>query len=559
MAAADSIRMDYNTLIPMRDGVKLSIDIFRPDDSDKHPSVLIRSPYHKSAIHKNPEGFIRMARSGYAVVFQDHRGKGASEGIEGASEQEDGYDTIEWLASQQWCTGKIGMFGMSALGHAQWDAAIAQPPHLTTICPANTLSGTATFFRKGVIQLEAAVRMNLTNAQNALAVSTLPPEENKMYREKLNRIAANMDGQYNFLPLKDIPINNLPELLEPVTSKLITHMDDEDYRLQFRHPAELEKVLVPAMHTADWFDPLVGFVFESYHAVTERGGSELARNNQKLIMGPWLNDVIIGAQGEDNTAMHIRWYDYWLKGIDNGIMKEPKVRLFVMGANVWRDEHSWPIARTRYTNYYFHSAGHANTLHGDGSLATTAPEGEKPDTYIYDPGNPVRSKGLVIVHDKRVFDQTEVEERNDVLVYSTPVLNKDVEVTGPVEVRLFASSSAVDTDFTGKLVDVHPEGIPYNLNEGIIRARYRESLTEPKLLKQGEVYEFALSLGCISNVFKAGHRIRLEISSSNFPKYDRNLNTGHPVGQDAEIKVAMQTVFHDTKYPSHIILPVIPE
>jgi uncharacterized protein len=316
--------------------------------------------------------------------------------------------------------------------------------------------------------------------------------------------------------------------------------------------------LVPALHIADWFDPLVNFVFESYHAVTERGGSELARNNQKLIMGPWLGNEIIGAKGEDNIAMHIRWYDYWLKGIDNGIMKEPKVRIFIMGANVWRDENEWPIARTHYTNYYFHSGGRANSLNGDGSLGTAVPGEEKPDTYTYDPNNPVPSKGLVIVTDQRVFDQSDVEARNDVLIYTTPVLDKDIEVTGPIDIKLYASSSAVDTDFTGKLVDVHPDGKANNLNEGIIRARYRESLTEPKRLNPGEVYEFTINLGCISNVFKAGHRIRLEIASSYFPKYDRNLNTGHPVGMDAEMKVAVQTVFHEKRYPSHIILPVIP-
>jgi len=297
------------------------------------------------------------------------------------------------------------------------------------------------------------------------------------------------------------------------------------------------------------------------------------RSSQKLLMGPWAHllpysvpttrgtgDIDFGPESRiELHEIQVRWFDYWLKGIKNGIMEEPPIRIFVMGNNVWRDEYEWPLARTQYTPYYFRSKGKANSDKGDGILSPEPPADEPADHYIYDPYQPVPTLGgntLGIA--MGVFDQRPVESMPNVLVYTSPPLEKDLEVTGPIRVELFASSSAPDTDFTAKLVDVRPDGYGQNIADGIIRARYRNSLTYPSLLRPGEIYEFTIDLWATSHVFKTGHRIRVDISSSNFPRFDRNPNTGNRINTDRELRSAEQRIFHDSKYPSHILLPVIP-
>jgi hypothetical protein len=257
---------------------------------------------------------------------------------------------------------------------------------------------------------------------------------------------------------------------------------------------------------------------------------------------------------EDVTGQHLRWFDHWLKGKDNGVEKDPPVRIFVMGANVWRDESEWPLQRAKYRKFYLHSGGQSNTRDGNGALSARLPGDELSDSYLYDPRNPVLSQEM----GAGAFDQRPVESRPDVLVYTSEVLENDLEVTGPVTLKLYAATTALDTDFTGKLVDVWPEGPAYNVAEGIVRARFRRSADVPELLKPEEVYEYDIDLGGTSNVFKAGHRIRVEISSSNFPKWARNLNTGENTGSDAMPRIAAQTVYHDRRRASHIVLPVIP-
>jgi putative CocE/NonD family hydrolase len=265
----------------------------------------------------------------------------------------------------------------------------------------------------------------------------------------------------------------------------------------------------------------------------------------------------------DLDGIHFRWYDYWLKGIDNGIMDDPPVRIFVMGDNVWRDEQEWPLARAISTEYYFHSQGKANSLHGNGVLSVDLPSGEPSDVYLYNPEDPVPTNGGALCCNpyfaaSGAFEQREVEGRQDVLVYTTPPLDREVEVTGPVTVTLWAATSATDTDFTAKLVDVCEDGCARNLTDGIIRARYRDSMSSPSLLTPGDVYRYTIDLWATSNVFKAGHSIRVEISSSNFPRFDRNTNTGYTIAQDTTSKPAMQTILHDAEHPSHITLPVVP-
>jgi putative CocE/NonD family hydrolase len=265
----------------------------------------------------------------------------------------------------------------------------------------------------------------------------------------------------------------------------------------------------------------------------------------------------------DFEGVQLRWYDHWVKGIDNGVRNDAPVRLFVMGENAWRDEREWPLARTQYTRYYLHSRGRANSLHGDGVLSTTEPGAEQPDRFLYDPRHPVPTRGGPLccwpgALPQGAYDQTVVESREDVLVYSTPPLAQDVEVTGPVVVTLYAASSAVDTDFTAKLVDVHPSGFVQNLTDGIIRARYRQSTARAELLEPGKVYAYTIDLWATSNVFKAGHCIRVEISSSNFPRFDRHPNTGGDLATATELVPAIQTVYHNGTSPSHVTLPLIP-
>jgi putative CocE/NonD family hydrolase len=255
----------------------------------------------------------------------------------------------------------------------------------------------------------------------------------------------------------------------------------------------------------------------------------------------------------DVTGMHIRWFDRWLKGIENGLTEEPPVKIFVMGDNIWRDEKEWPLARTRYTRYFLHSNGQANSRSGDDTLSEILPDDEPADNFLYDPKNPAPSNEMGM----GAYDQQDLESRPDILVYSSLPLETNLEVTGPVQLIAYASSSAVDTDFSGKLVDVWPNGRAYNVAEGIVRGRYLKSIWEPEVVKPEEIYEYAIDLGSTSNVFKAGHRIRVEISSSNFPKWDRNLNTGLQIDQNEKYKLAMQTVLHDVGHPSHILLPVI--
>jgi putative CocE/NonD family hydrolase len=290
-------------------------------------------------------------------------------------------------------------------------------------------------------------------------------------------------------------------------------------------------------------------------------------------MGPWAHllpysiptsqgtgDIDFGPEALiELHALQVRWFDYFLKGIKNGILDEAPIRLFVMGDNRWRDEYEWPLARTLYTNLYLHSSGKANSLQGDGSLSFSAPGEEPQERYVYDPQDPVPTRGgTTLGLAMGVLDQTKIEEREDVLVYTSAALTADTEITGPISLKLFAASSASDTDFTAKLVDVRPDGYAQNVAEGIIRARFRESLFNPTLITPTNVYTYTIDLWATSHVFKVGHRFRLEVSSSNFPRYDRNPNTGHDFGVDTELRPAQQTIFHDSRYPSHLVLPVIP-
>jgi len=577
MLPTESIKLEINVPVKMRDGSLLYADIWRPDNGNRHPAILTRLPYNKNIMFPTRSGYMnpqRFARCGYAVIIQDVRGTGSSEdkAFFWHQEVDDGYDSVEWAAAQPWCDGNIGMYGYSYFGYTQWAAAVSQPPHLKAICPGMTQSAPHSFpfSNKGdKFKLQIHLRWCLMISTLGLLRSHLSPQEIKPLQEYLIYFTDNIQDEFNFLPLKDSPaIKKIDELgMKPLFSDILAHIDDADYWQKVGGPLPLQKVNVPVMNIAGWYDvDMTPGVLDSFRAIKERGDSE-GVVSQKLVIGPWIHSSdmlnLVGqldfgqvASGAvvDVSGMHLRWFDHWLKGIDNGVQNEPPVLIFVMGDNKWRVENEWPLARTRFTKYYFHSGGRANSRMGDGLLNLLTPSEELNDNFLYDPRNPVPSNELGM----GAFDQQEVETRSDILVYTSELLETDLEVTGPVRMVLYASTSAVDTDFSAKLVDVYPGGRAFNVAEGIVRARYLRSLTEAVPVEPDKTYEYTIDLGGVSNVFKAGHRIRVEVSSSNFPKWDRNLNTGHLLGQDREIKLAAQTVYHQKLNPSHILLPIIP-
>jgi putative CocE/NonD family hydrolase len=586
MAKKIKIRIERNVPATMRDGAVLYADVYRPDLEGQFPVLLKRTPYDKSLpliimLSLDP---IYAASQGYVVILQDTRGRYTSEGdfYPFRDEASDGYDTVEWAASQSWSSGKVAMYGGSYMGVTQWLAATAQPPHLVTIFPQLTASAD---YHNGWIYQGGAFLLGfgLYWALASFAGDTLKRLRagSQTFEQELGELFQAIDDirdGYFHLPLEDYPPLKTGGLA-PYFYDWITHPENDDYWQQWNIGARRGKITVPAFHVGGWYDLFLGGTLANYTGMRQDGGTPQARQQQRLIIGPWAHGAVLTNLTGDMdfgiaaspdvlglTGIQLRWFDFWLKGEDNGILNEPQVKIFVMGENVWRDENEWPLARTWYIDYYFHSNGNANTLNGDGALSADAPGPEPIDVYLYDPRHPVPTYGganmlpgsaLHYLHGPK--DQRAIEARSDVLVYSTPPLEQAVEVTGPVTVTLFASSSAVDTDFTAKLVDVHPDGYAQNLTDGIIRARYRESEKQPSLLEPGKIYEYNIDLWATSNVFKAGHCIRVEISSSNFPRFDRNPNTGRAFGDDAELIPSIQTIYHDAAHPSHIVLPIIPE
>ncbi len=576
MLSTESLKIEINVPVRMRDGAVLYADVYRPDDGRRHPAVLTRLPYNKSVEFPTCAGYLNpllYARAGYAVVVQDVRGTGSSEGTASFWQQEvqDGYDSVEAIAGQPWCDGNIGMFGYSYFGYTQWAAAVARPPHLKAICPCATntfLHGHPFSIRGDKMRLQIHYVWTLMISSLGLLRPQKPPAYNASTNDRLTYLTDHRDDLSRFLPLKDSPvIQTVDELgMVPRFSDLILHANDAEYWQKFGTPLPLDKVVTPPLHIVGWYDiDMVPAVLNSYLALEKFGAIAGKKLPQKLVIGPWVHtadmpnkvgelDFGLSSSGgvADIAGQQIRWYDHWLKGLANGVVDEPPVRIFVMGDNRWRDENEWPLARTQYRQYYFHSRGRANTLSGDGSLSPAAPVEEQSDSYLYDPRKPVLTHKM----GAGAYDRHEVEIRPDVLVYTSDALNSDLEVTGPVQIKLWAASSAVDTDFAATLVDVWPDGRAYNVAEGITRAGFvPPSSLHP--IVPGEINQYSIDLGATSNVFKAGHRIRVEITSSNFPRWDLNLNTGQPIGLSSEIKLALQSIFHQGQYPSHIILPVV--
>jgi putative CocE/NonD family hydrolase len=564
------IKTEHGVTMKTRDGVTLRADLYWPAAAGKYPTLLQRTPYNKD----NTAEFARKAAArGYFVVVQDVRGRYTSDGdwYVFRHESEDGYDAVEWAASLPQSNGKVGMFGGSYVGATQMLAAIAHPPHLAGICPVVTASN---YHENWTYQGGAFEQWFDESWTSGLAQDTL----NRAIRDNTNALVGS-----TVLPLDHYPVFNIPAprngavltgRLAPYFLDWLAHPTYDDYWKQWSIDENFDKIQVPALTIAAWYDIFQGGSLRNYLGMKEHAGNEAARAGQRLLVtigghaggGRHIGDVDFGpaAAEFDENDLTLDWYDYLFLGKQNQFADAAKpVRIFVMGVNEWRNEESWPLKRAKETRYLLESGGKANSASGDGVLTTASAHSEPSDSYIYDPANPVPTVGGPLCCDGTHLpagprDQKEVEARQDVLVYSTPPLEENIEVTGPVSLDLFAKSSAVDTDFTAKLVDVAPDGVAHNLTEGILRARFRESTTgEPRPITPGEVYEYKIDLWSTSNVFLKGHRIRLEVSSSNFPRFDRNLNTGKDDVTDAEIVKATNTVLHDAAHPSALILPVV--
>jgi len=565
---APEVVIEHGVSMKTRSGVTLRADLYHPAGEGKFPVLLQRTPYDKS---RAGEFGRKAALRGYLVVIQDVRGRYSSEGewYPFKHEMEDGFDTVEWAAGLANSNGKVGMFGGSYVGATQMLTAIGHPPHLAGICPVVTASN---YHENWTYQGGAFEQWFNESWTSGLAQDTF----DRTLRETTN---ARVSG--NSLPLIQYPLFNLKldtskadatKKLAPYFLDWLAHPSFDSYWKLWSIEDQYESIQVPALTIAAWYDIFQGGSLKNYIGMRAHAGTEAGRSGQRLLViigghagdGRKIGDVDFGTEAEkfNQDEVTLDWYDHLFLGKTNQFATDKPVRLFVMGENQWRDEESWPLQRAKEVLYFLHSEGKANSDQGNGTLSFSTASKEAADSYVYDPTKPVPTVGGPLCCDRPHLapgprDQKEVEGRSDVLVYSTPALENSMEVTGPVTLYLYAASTAVDTDFTGKLVDVWPNGFEQNLTEGILRARYRDSRTTASPIEPGKVYEYTIDLWSTSNVFLKGHKIRVEVSSSNYPRFDRNLNTGKMAATDSTPVKATNTIYHDSEHPSSISLPVV--
>ena len=555
----------------MRDGTMLYSDIYRPSSGGPFPVILMRLPYDKTQAaninYRHPSWY---ARHGYMVVVQDTRGRWRSEGdfYPFAQEAEDGYDTVEWAASLPHSNGRVGMYGFSYDGTTQLQAALERPPSLRTICPGFTGSqyyeGWA--YNGGAF----ALAFNASWATN-LAMDDARRRGDDATTQSLLAAFLGAPSFYGHLPLKEYP-PLVGSRFGRYFFDWLDHPAYDDYWRRWSIDEDYSRIDVPAMHIGGWYDVFVGGTTKNFEGLRWEATSEASRLAQKLLVGPWYHlpwSRLTGAADFGQQARNIvddwqlRWFGQFLQDEDTGVLTSPAT-IFLMGQNHWIEESSWPPEGTKLRDYYLRSRGSANSIDGDGQLSAEPPDKEPPDVYTYDPIFPIPSSGghsgfVPSVAPMGPADQAGVEVLNGVLVYTSAPLEKDLTVIGQVSVTLYAATSASDTDFTAKLCVVSPEGRSTNIQEGIVRARYRESLSHPTPITPDEVYEYRIELGPTAYVFKAGSRIRVQVSSSDFPQWDRNLNTGgSPFAEGVtQARVATQIVLHDANHPSRLTLSVV--
>jgi len=552
----------------MRDGVKLSANVFLPTKEGRWPVILERSPYGAKASEWYVNRALYFAKRGYAYALQDVRGRYDSEGKWHPWDQEinDGRDSLDWCGTQSWSNGKVGMIGMSYMGLVQWLAAPTGSPYLKTIIPH---ACAADYYMYGMNYTGGAF-MHYINLPWSMATSSHTMQSKLPYDwDKVLRLLPTLTAD-------EVTTGRAVDFYQ----EWVLHSTYDDYWKKVSNFGKYHKMDFPILQICGWLDPHVRSLIANYEGI-QKEGTPLAIREQKVVIGPWIHtdkpvqkygDLEFGPESIiDMYELFLRWMDRWLKGIENKVEHESPLKLFTMGANRWRTCEKWPLPQTVWTKFYLRSEGRANSLHGNGKLTLEAPrEGEASDHFTYNPEDPVPTLGSDANGQILPLDQRPVERRDDVLVYTSEPLQEDLEITGPVQAYLFASSSATDTDWTVKLLDVLPGGSAINVFDGIIRGRFREPAAirtglpssgqyeHPKLMEPGKVYQFTVEVGVTSMVFRKDHQIRIEVSSSNFPHYDRNLNNGGQLGVNPKIVVAKQTIYHERQYPSHIQFPVIP-
>jgi uncharacterized protein len=563
---AYAVHVELDVPVRMRDGTILRADIARPvlsaGSEERFPVLLTRTPYKKQP-HKE------LAASGYIVVSQDVRGRYASDGnyapvhqMCGASvDREDGYDTVLWAAALDGSTGKVGVFGTSYPAWEAWELAIARPAPLAAMAVSGMCVKSTDV--EGVPRPGRRLQwFHSTGAPDTRRRLDLPGPKTRQEAEQL--WAYERQKWLWFLPWSELPEHALGPMT-PYFKAYYAHPERDTFRFDGQH-GEID---VPILHRTGWHDRFVSGI-DHFTAMRAYGRTTESRQHQRLIVGPWghtsvltrkVGDLDFGSEAEmDHDAFLLRWFDYWLKGRPTGVLDDPPVRYFVMGRNTWRAAETWPPSETAAQRWYLHSGGHANTAGGNGRLAREVPTGSEDeaalDRYDYDPRDPVPTTWPI--HDQHLpLDQRPNDTRSDLLVYVTNPLDAPLEIAGNPVVTLYAASSAPDTDFIARLADVHPDGFVQPISYGIVRARYRDGFDQPpRWLAPGAVEAFAIQLHPVATCFLPGHRLRLEITSSDFPNYDRNHNTGGDDFSDPTLLTAQQAIHHSPAYPSHVTLPV---
>lgn len=571
--------------VSARDGVKLATEVYLPVAPGRYPVILTRSPYNRrlTAAGSNCDNkqLANFARRGYVALGQDTRGRYRSEGTfePFRQEKDDGFDAVEWAAVQPWSNGKVGIFGGSYGGVTALQATVAAPPHLVTAIASITASD----YHDNWAYVNGAfdLQLNLGWTVNFLAADSYrrAMEGTGLSVEEMNRRVADWlaNAQRDLLTkwVWTLPLKSFSKLqsIAPYYSDWVKHPNYDSFWAMASLEDQYSRVSVPTLTYGGWYDVFAIGTLRNFIGVRAVGGSDAARRGAKLVM------TCCGHTGEQghiswgpkaqayDPDLNDRWFDFYLKGSQNGIDREPTARLFIMvppdrgtkGSGFYIAADTYPLPNTQRRKFYLASGGQANTRLGDGVLGSQA--SGQPDRFVYDPKDPVPTMGGSLCCGdflmRGALDQSKVELRKDVLVYTSAPLSDDLAVVGPVTVKLWAGSSARDTDFTAKLVDVHLDEFAHNVLDRIVRARFRKgSKVAPSLINPGRIYEYAIELGNTAVLFRKGHRIRLEVSSSNFPHFDRNPNTGHAFGEDAELVTASQTIVHDAEHPSHIELPI---
>ena len=550
-----SIRTLFDVKVPMRDSVYLSLDVYMPSDGGSYPTILIGTPYDNTM-----KSHVDMARffvqHGYAFGVFDVRGRFDSDGdwYPFFHEGPDGYDMVEWGASQPWCSGKIGMMGGSYRGWVQWATAREKPEHLTTMVPTATGGKWMQEFPylNGIPCLWMLGWFNMVGARTGQDVSSPMVDWEKVY---------------NHTPLISMPDVLGREL--PIWEEWLSHPDLDDFWRQVSFTEnDFESINIPVLHITGYYDGDQPGALHYYdNAIKHSPGRDI----QYMLIGPWdhagtrfpqrnLGGVDFTNEAVKNMAeVHLKWFDRWLKGSHNEVDEWSQTRFFVMGENQWRaSETHWPH-ETKKSILYLGSKGDANTLYGHGILSHEPVDLDFKDSYYYNPENPVTPSNNLDFYgsaEKPPLDIRYLLRRDDFLVYTSNALTEELLVTGRPDIRLFGSSDCLDTDWFTYLLDVHPDGRSITISHGMLRARYRDGLSEPCLMEPGKVYEFNVEMSSTCNLFKKEHKILLAVTSSEFPRYARNHNTGNPIPYDTEFKIANNSIHHSQKYPSKISLPI---